>query len=751
MPKVHAGGSFRPVYRPNYANALLSVWQNAELQPGQESLAYARIIEVAQHMLHVDHASIWVLQPNENRQTCLVLVKQSPDAAEASSIDIAQMPLYVAQLWQDPIVACDQVDACVCNHEPIWEEVYPYLTKDATSVMHVRLMADGQLLGVLRLEMKKAHRWAEDEKIFAKLLAEQVVHLLQHEDRARIQQELELISCVFKASRDAIVVISNVGIVQQVNPAFTHITGFLPEEVVGKHYPSWVNQGGQTEVNFDDICALVTVDGYWHGELMQRRKDGDVQAVWQTMLSVRDAQGQIINYISIETDLSAHKTAQARVHYLSHFDSLTGMANRQLLHLRLAELFDKVNVESSCVAVIYIDIDDFKKVNLSMGHALGDQLLITIAKRLQHVQFGEGTWARLSADEFVYAGLSTCKQSITQEVETIIARLSEPFAVGGQHVRLTASVGVAFYPDDAMDCESILKAAQSAMRAAKAAGGNDVRHYVSLMTQQAEARLHLEVQLARAIKENQLMLHYQPKYALADAQLIGVEALLRWHHPELGWVAPSIFIPLAEETGLIEEIGDWVLEEACRQLAAWQQAGLPLVPVAINVSASQFIRQPICDRIRYLLGQYQVSPTLLELELTERVVMHDPMQVKEIMQRLSELGVQLSIDDFGTGYSSLSYLQKFPLDKLKIDMSFVHNMLESKDSAAIARAIVQLGKSMELTVIAEGIETQAQQAMLAEMGCEQGQGYHFSRPLSADALVAFMTTSQMSAQLSVLR
>lgn len=751
MAKVHASGSIRPAPRPNYANALLSVWQDAELGSGYESLAYARIVEVAQHMLHLDHASIWVLQSDEQQVENLTLVKQSADdGARLPFIKATQLPRYLAQLSQAPLIICDQSHGCD-DDVSLWEETQPYLAQGTVSVMHVRLMGDGRLLGVLRLEMKKAHRWSGDEKTFAKLLAEQLVHLLQHEDRVRIQQELELISRVFNASRDAIVVISNTGIVQKVNPAFTQITGFLPEEVLGQYYPLWINQGGQTEVDFDSICGLVATDGHWHGELMQRRKDGEVQAVWQTLLSVRDAHGQVTNYISIETDLSAHKAAQARVHYLSHFDSLTGMANRQLLQLRLAELFAKVNVGFGCVAVVYLDIDDFKKVNLSMGHVLGDQLLITIASRLQHVQFGEGSWARLSADEFVYAGLITNRQSVDQEVDAIVARLSEPFVVGGQYIRLTASIGVALYPEDAHDGESILKAAQNAMRAAKESGGNHVRQYVSLMTQQAEERLHLETQLARAIKENQLTLHYQPQYNLADAKLVGVEALLRWQHPELGWIAPNIFIPIAEETGLIEEIGDWVLEEACRQLAQWKSLALPLVPIAVNVSASQFIRQPICDRVRCLLSQYQIDPALLELELTERVVMHDPMQVKEIMQHLSDIGIQLSIDDFGTGYSSLSYLQQFPLDKLKIDMSFVHNMLESKDSAAIAKAIVQLGKSMELTVIAEGIETRAQQDMLLEMGCEQGQGFYFSHPLSADKLMVFMTAGQVPAQLSVLR
>jgi EAL domain-containing protein (putative c-di-GMP-specific phosphodiesterase class I) len=276
------------------------------------------------------------------------------------------------------------------------------------------------------------------------------------------------------------------------------------------------------------------------------------------------------------------------------------------------------------------------------------------------------------------------------------------------------------------------------MRAVKQLGGNGQRFYTSTMNEQAVERLLLENQLARAVNGGQLVLHYQPQVSLTDGHLVGLEALVRWQHPELGLVSPGVFIPLAEETGLIEEIGDWVLEEACRQLAEWREAHLPVVMMAVNISAPQFTRQPICQRVSELLAKYQLPSSLLELELTERVVMHDPAHVREVMNNLAALGVQLSMDDFGTGYSSLSYLQKFPLDKLKIDMSFVRNIASSKDDLAIAKAIIQLGHSLDLTVIAEGVETIEQKLLLKQAGCQEGQGYYFAKPLPAEKVAELL-------------
>lgn len=734
MPKAR-DLNFKPA-RPNYARALLSLWQATELDAGQQLDVYARILSVAQQLLHVDSASIWWQQSGvEGNQ--LVCMCASDPLLRQKAIPLTLLPNYWHYLQQQSLMVCDHAEHRLPQHNTIMNELLPFLER-YQSIMHVRLMSDGQLLGVLRLERLRAHHWLEDEKTFASLLAEQVVHEYEHEERANMQHELELISRVFTASRDAIIVMSNSGEVQKVNPAFTVNTGFEADEIIGQHYPSWVNAGGQTGVDFVEMCHLVCQSGHWQGELLQRRKGRDSQAVWQTMLAIMDSQGNTTNFIAIESDLSGFKEAQARVHYLSHYDSLTGLANRVELLEQLVHMINIAQSAGTQVAVFCVDIDDFKKVNLSLGHTLGDQLLTTVAARLGHLGDAHGVWARLSADEFIYAVSITHGTPTEPMMISFLEALHQPFALGGQQLRLTASMGSALYPQDAHDAESLLRSAQTAMRAMKQLGGNGYQCYVSTMNSQAIERLLLENQLAHAVSNGELVLHYQPQVCLEDGQLVGLEALVRWQHPELGLVSPGVFIPLAEETGLIEEIGDWVLEEACRQLAQWRAQALPVVTMAVNISAPQFVRRPIVQRIAGLIEQYRLPANLVELELTERVVMNDPSHVRDIMMRLSELGVQLSMDDFGTGYSSLSYLQKFPLDKLKVDMSFVRNIATSKDDLAITKAIIQLGRSLELCVIAEGVETLEQKRLLTSVGCHEGQGYYFAKPLPADKIAALL-------------
>lgn len=734
MPKAH--GLNMKIARPNYARALLSLWQATELDAGQEQDVYARTLSVAQHLLHVDSASIWWQQSGDEGDA-LVCICARDSSLLQTEIPLTLVPNYWQHLQQHSLMVCDHAKHRLPQHQFIIDELFPFLGSHQ-SIMHVRLMSGGQLLGVLRLERMRAHHWLEDEKIFAALLAEQIVHEYEHESRAKMQRELELISCVFSASRDAIIVMSNTGEVQKVNPAFTINTGFEADEIIGQHYPRWVNAGGQTGVDFVEMCHLFYPSGHWQGELLQRRKGRDSQAVWQTMLAISDTQGKITNFIAIESDLSGFKEAQAKVHYLSRYDTLTGLANRVEL---LEQLVNMINIAQSAgtqVAVLCVDIDDFKKVNLSLGHTLGDQLLTIIAARLGSLGDARGVWARLSADEFIYVISMTHGQAIEPMMTSFLDGLHQPFALGGQQLRLTASMGSALYPQDAHDAEALLRSAQTAMRAMKQLGGNGYQCYVSTMNSQAIERLLLENQLAHAVSNGELVLHYQPQVCLEDGQLVGLEALVRWQHPELGLVSPGVFIPLAEETGLIEEIGDWVLEEACRQLAQWRDQGLPVVTMAVNISAPQFVRRPIVQRIASLIEQYCLPANWVELELTERVVMNDPSHVRDIMAQLSELGVQLSMDDFGTGYSSLSYLQKFPLDKLKVDMSFVRNIATSKDDLAITKAIIQLGRSLELCVIAEGVETLEQKRLLTSVGCHQGQGYYFAKPLPADRIVALL-------------
>lgn len=498
MPK--SAGLNLKMSRPNYARALLSLWQVTEVGATEQEAVYRRILSVAQQLLHVDHASIW-WQESGAQGAELVCICASDDAFSHEPIALSELTHYWAHLQQHSLMCCDNAMHQLPQHQAIVNEWQPYLASQQ-SMMHVRLMSDGQLLGVMRLERLRAHHWMEDEKTFAALLAEQVVHEHEHEARASMQHELELISRVFTASRDAIIVLSHLGEVQKVNPAFSAITGFTADEIIGHHYPSWVNAGGQTAVDFAAMCHLVCEEGHWQGELLQRRKGKTAQMVWQTMLAVKDNLGTITNFIAIETDLSGFKEAQARVHYLSHYDALTGLANRVEQLEQLAHMIEVAHSMQSQVVVLCLDIDDFKKVNLSLGHTLGDQLLMNVSARLKRLGDVHGVWARLSADEYSYvAPLVALQADVEAFMQGVLDELQLPFALGGQQVRLTASLGCAHYPQDAHDAESLLRAAQTAMRAMKQLGGNGYKRYVSTMNNQAVERLLLENQLAYAVSK----------------------------------------------------------------------------------------------------------------------------------------------------------------------------------------------------------------------------------------------------------
>lgn len=721
-----------------YTEALLAMARSTNQYKPDALLSYERVISMAKLVLATEHASLWLLNkvtsPNVEELTLNCLV----GFCQQKSMSVTEVSHYWSFLEQQGRLVCDDV-AQLSVPDDVMRDLNARFGQ-AGAFIHVPLFSEGSVFGVLCFYHPAAHQWTEEELYFVSLLSDQVIHVYEKDYYTRLQSELDVVSKIFTASKDAMIILSEVGIVEKVNPAFTNITGFKAEEIVGHHYPSWINQGGQTDVDFIGMCSYVTNHGHWQGELLQRRKSGQLQPVWQTMMSIKNAQNQITNFVAIESDLSSFKRAQERLHYLSHYDSLTGLPNRAEFHKKLADYLAVAEQNLSSVRVICIDIDDFKKINLSLGYAFGDQLLSIVANRLSYLDKKNGVWARLSADEFAYAVCADHRQDRDDFLQKVVEVISQPFALAGHQVRLTASVGCAEYPNSASaEGEALLRDAQAAMRSVKMSGGNNFLCYQESMNQQTIERLMLENQLAQAAGLNQLRLYYQPQIDLETGKLLGLEALIRWQHPEMGLVAPNQFIPLAEETGLIEQIGDWVLNEVCRQLAEWQMQGLPLTSVAINVSASQFIRRPLAKHIQQLIEQYNISPALLELELTERVVMNDPSLVHGIMDQLSSLGVSLSMDDFGTGYSSLSYLQKLPLNKLKVDMSFVRNIATSKNDLAITNTIINLGKNLNLQVIAEGIEIQEQKHLLMQMGCHVGQGYYFAKPMPAEEVAKILT------------
>ncbi|HQT29896.1 MAG TPA: EAL domain-containing protein [Thiobacillus sp.] len=450
---------------------------------------------------------------------------------------------------------------------------------------------------------------------------------------------------------------------------------------------------------------------------------------------LRDTQGKITSLLSITRDITERKAASERIQHLAHHDALTGLANRALLHERLAQAILLAQRKNEPLAVIFIDLDRFKHVNDSLGHQAGDRLLLEVAHRLQTCVRTSDTLARLGGDEFILVLLDiTGTHDATHVVQKIFAALQQPFLLEGRELTVTPSIGISLFPEDGRNADELIRNADTAMYQAKEAGRNTFHFYTADMNARALDLLALEAALRRALERDELVMFYQPKFELASGRMIGVEALIRWQHPEWGLVPPSRFIPLAEETGLILPIGEWALREACQQAAAWHAQGQTLT-VAVNLAARQFRQPALAVRVAAILAATGLDPAALELEITESAMMHNPQQVTATLTELKHIGVRIAIDDFGTGYSSLGYLKHFPVDVLKIDQTFIRDAPTQARDAAIVQVIIDMAHALKLQVVAEGVETAAHLDFVQAMGCDLAQGYFFAKPMPASELL----------------
>lgn len=556
----------------------------------------------------------------------------------------------------------------------------------------------------------------------------------------RASTEQQFAASVFHNAIEGIVITDAKGIILSVNPAFTQITGYSADEAVGKN-PRLLKSNHHDEAFYRAMWQSIEATGEWKGEVWNRRKGGEVFLESQCIRRVNGEEGAI-HYVAVFNDITEQWRKDQRIEHLAFHDSLTGLANRSLLGDRLRHAIALGERTGDTLAVIAIDLDRFKNVNDGFGHDKGDELLRVVAARLQVVARETDTVARIGGDEFV---MILPNPGRPEEIAAIATRIIEgiacPIEVGGLSLRVGTSIGIAVFPNDGRDASSLLKNADAAMYDAKANGTSIYRFFSTAMTDRAHARLHLEMDLRRALEHDELELHYQPKICLHFGVPCGAEVLTRWHHPGRGIISPMMFIPIAEETGLIEPIGNWVLEEACRQLSAWRKSGTMLSSLAVNVSAIQLRHGVLADQVRELLIRYDLPGNALEIELTESAVMNDPAQAIESMKAIRALGVKIAIDDFGTGYSSLSYLKRLPIDTLKIDRSFVMEADRSEDGAVICSTIIGLAKNLNFDVVAEGIETDAQLSYLKGQGCNIGQGYYYSRPLPLPELAKWLAAN----------
>ncbi|MEY4752529.1 MAG: hypothetical protein RJA44_204, partial [Pseudomonadota bacterium] len=552
-------------------------------------------------------------------------------------------------------------------------------------------------------------------------------------ERHEADSRARLIAQVFESSEQAIFITDAQTRFISINAAFTRITGYTLDEVRGRT-PALLKSGRQDRAFYAAMWARIHAEDRWEGEIWNRRRNGEVFPEWLTINAVRDARGELSQYLGLFTETSSRKAAEARIEHLAHYDALTGLPNRTLLADRAGVAFSAASREQRPVLVLHLNVDHFSAINESLGHAAGDQVLRELTARLQAVIAPDDTLCRLGGDNFILLLPGAAQAQLAPLSLRLMDAAAEALPIAGRTLHLTLSIGVAVYPDNGTDLATLTQAAESAVHLAKREGRNTVRLFSPRLQLQVEETLTLTSELRRALERRQLLLHYQPQVDARSGCLIGVEALLRWQHPQRGLVPPGQFIPLAEEAGLIGEIGTWVLHEALRQTAAWQAEGLPIVPVAVNLSVRQFRDPALCVQIEQALQQSGLPAHLLELELTESVALQDSEQATSTIAALKQLGVTLSIDDFGTGYSSLSYLKRFALDRLKIDQSFVRGLNHDPKDEAIVATIITLAHSLGLRTLAEGVETAAQAEMLRRSGCDELQGYLHGRPMPPEQL-----------------
>lgn len=561
-------------------------------------------------------------------------------------------------------------------------------------------------------------------------------------ERKRAEAGLQLAASVFKYSSEGIMITDADARIVSVNRAFSDITGYTEEEVVGQT-PRLLRSDRHSPDFYRSLWESLRTQGGWEGEIWNRRRNGEVYPEWRNISAVYDERGEVTRYISIFSDITDKKLSEERIYRLAHYDVLTELPNRALFQERLEQALIKAKRGQRRVAVLFLDLDRFKLVNDTLGHSVGDKLLETAGGHLRGCVREQDTVARLGGDEFtvVLDDLDSAEAAAVV-AQKVLDVLSQPMTVLGNEVFVTASVGISVYPDDAEDAKTLLRNADTAMYRVKEQGKNGYSFFTEEMNAAAVERLLMETQLRKAVDEGCLSLQYQPRVEVAGGQIVGMEALLRWRDPRLGAVPPNRFIPIAEDTGLIVPIGKWVLRAACQQYRRWEAQGVAPPVLSVNLSGRQLSDPRLIHDIKQIAEETGVRPECIELELTESFLMDKPQETVHALHRLKAIGFHIAVDDFGTAYSSLAYLKRFPVDTLKIDRSFVRDIPEDPEDVEITRAIVSLGTSLKLRVVAEGVETRQQLQVIRDCGCTEMQGYLFSRPVDAEQATMLLSADR---------
>ncbi|RMO15976.1 putative Sensory box-containing diguanylate cye [Pseudomonas cichorii] len=701
-------------HRYNTANSVLEA---AEL-----------ITKSACDIYDVDRVGIWSLH-EQRLESIADYHRQSCDYQVRKPLDISQYPNYL-----DALHNSRAIDVSNVQNDPRTREIADtLLPRGVNAILDASIRIDGQVVGVLCLEQTGSEReWQPDEITFAGELADQFAQVINNHSRRAATNALYLFQRAVEQSANAFLLVNCDGMVEYVNPSFTAITQYSSEEVHG-HKLSELPALENLNALLLDANSSLNKSNSWQGEFKSRRKN--LEPYWG-QLSISKVYGdnrELTHYIGIYEDITQSKLAQQRIERLAYTDNLTNLGNRPAFIRNLDERFARDS--DTPMSLLLVDIDNFKRINDSLGHQTGDKLLISLARRLRNTLSPSDILARFASNEFAVlldrSGLEAGQNVASQ----VLATLDKPMFVDNQLISVTGSVGLACAPLHGRDPQTLMKNAGLALHKAKANGKHQVQVFTEALNAEASYKLFVENNLRRALTQNELEVFYQPKLCLRSGRLLGMEALLRWNHPEKGMIRPDQFISVAEETGLIIPIGKWVARQSCRMSKALTEAGFGNLQVAINVSPKQFSDPDLVSSIASILEEEALDASLLELELTEGLLLEATEDTRQQLDSLKKLGLSLAMDDFGTGYSSFSYLKKFPIDVIKIDRSFIRDIPDDEDDMEITSAVIAMAHNLKLKVVAEGIETAAQLKFLRRHRCDVGQGYLFDKPIPGEELI----------------
>ena len=613
-----------------------------------------------------------------------------------------------------------------------WKEHIAHFNWQASAILPIH--KKGHVIGAIFLYSNHLNAYTESSQRLLLELMEDIDFALQHFEK---EEQLQLAAQVFSQSSEAIMLLDSCSNIVMINRAFTHITGYSEEEALGKN-PRMLASGQHDRDFYSAMWESIEKEGRWQGEIWNRRKNGSIYPEWLLVQTMRDSQNEVTHYIGTFTDLTERKETEERVQWLAHFDPLTGLPNRTLLHIRSNLAISLAHRRHEPLALMFLDLDNFKNVNDSLGHGIGDELLKQFSERLKNAVRDQDTISRLGGDEFVLVLPGTDTDGAAYLAERILNIAAQQYNVERHEINLTVSIGIAIYPTDGMDFDTLWRSADAAMYRAKQNGRNDYCFFTTEMQARSTRTLQIDNALRRAMEREQFSLVYQPQLSLENDRIVGFEALIRWKHPQFGNIPPDEFIPIAESNGQIIPIGEWVLRTAVSQLKTWQDQGYRDFTVSVNLSAVQFRHPRLPELVMNILEEAGVEPGYLQLELTEGVAMENPLAAIAVIDELHKRGIRISIDDFGTGYSSLTYLKRFNVYSLKIDRSFVRDLPADSEDMAIVSAVISLANSLGMRTVAEGVETREQLEFLHSKGCTEIQGYHLSRPLVVEKVEEFL-------------